>query len=131
MLNQEELNQIKSRLELDKKELKSGIKAKIKNLFLDTNELTELADHSREEMNFLDKVAFGFRDANQLRKVRGALKKIEDGSYGECVECGEVIRSSRLLANPTSTKCIYCQEDEERTNKGFALPVYNDLRLSV
>ena len=53
MLNQEELNQIKSRLELDKKELKSGIKAKIKNLFLDTNELTELADHSREEMNFL------------------------------------------------------------------------------
>ena len=36
MLNQEELKQIKSRLELDRKELKNGIKAKIKNLFLDT-----------------------------------------------------------------------------------------------
>lgn len=131
MLNQEELKQVKSRLELDKKELKNGIKTKIKNLFLDTNELTEFGDHSREEINLFDKITFGVREASRLRKVCGALKKIENGSYGECIECGEVIRSSRLLANPTSTKCIYCQEDEERKNKGFALPVYNDLRLSV
>ena len=131
MLREQELNRIKTRLEIEKEELKNGIKAKVKNLFLDTNELSELADHSREERNFMDKVIFGVRDAKQLRKICVALKKIEDGSYGECVACGDEIRSSRLMANPTSFKCIHCQEDEERKNKGFALPVCNDLRLPV
>ncbi len=131
MLDEKELEAIKSKLELDKSNLKNGIKSKIKNLFLDKNELTDLADHSREERNFLDKVALGFREVNHLRRIKVALIKIEDGTYGECVDCGENIRTLRLLANPTSMKCICCQEDEERKGRGFALPVHNQLRLSV
>jgi len=131
MLDKKELDAIKSKLELDKSNLKNGIKSKIKNLFLDKNELTDLADHSREERNFLDKVALGFREVNHLRRIKIALSKIEDGTYGECVDCGDNIRALRLLANPTSMKCICCQEDEERKGRGFALPVHNELRLSV
>lgn len=131
MLDKKELEVIKSKLELNKAELKNGIKSKIKNLFLDKNELTDLADHSREERNFFDKLALGFREVNHLRKIKVALSRIEEGTYGECIECGDLIRTSRLLTNPTSMKCICCQEDEERTGRGFALPVHNQLRLSV
>ena len=50
------------------------------------------------------------REFNQLRDVRAALRRIQEGSYGICQECDEDIHQKRLAAVPWATFCIRCQE---------------------
>lgn len=52
--------------------------------------------------------------AAQLRGVRYALAKFDDGSYGECEECGNPIGFSRLQARPEARLCIACQTRAEK-----------------
>jgi DnaK suppressor protein len=49
-----------------------------------------------------------------LRTVRHALAKFDDGSYGECEECGNPIGFSRLQARPEARLCIACQTRAEK-----------------
>ena len=48
------------------------------------------------------------RRKRELLALEHALKRIEDGSYGECVRCGEDINSRRLEIDLTATLCIDC-----------------------
>lgn len=50
------------------------------------------------------------RESNLLRNVRGALRRIHDGSYGTCLHCEEEISPKRLAAVPWTAYCIQCQE---------------------
>jgi RNA polymerase-binding transcription factor DksA len=53
----------------------------------------------------------GLRHAlRELMDVDAALGRLRDGSYGECVDCGDQIAPARLVAYPTATRCIECQE---------------------
>ncbi len=49
-----------------------------------------------------------------LERIDGALRKIDDGTYGRCDRCGEMIKLERLRAIPYATFCISCQEKLER-----------------
>ena len=42
-----------------------------------------------------------------------ALEKIEDGSYGICIECGDDINERRLRSYPNAARCVACQEAYE------------------
>jgi RNA polymerase-binding transcription factor DksA len=44
----------------------------------------------------------------EIAEIRAALAKIENGTYGECVTCGEAIAPKRLAALPYATQCINC-----------------------
>ena len=44
----------------------------------------------------------------EIASVRRALSRIEDGSYGTCVRCGEQIAPERLKARPEAALCIAC-----------------------
>ena len=50
------------------------------------------------------------REFNQLRNVRAALRRIQDGSFGTCQQCDEEINPKRLAALPWATFCVRCQE---------------------
>ena len=50
------------------------------------------------------------RESGLLRQVKGALARLEDGSYGVCVHCDEEINPKRLAAVPWAQFCISCQE---------------------
>jgi DnaK suppressor protein len=49
----------------------------------------------------------------QLRLIREALRRLEDGEFGECTHCGETIGAKRLEALPWTPYCITCQEKIE------------------
>ncbi len=49
----------------------------------------------------------------KLKMLHGALKRIADESYGECLSCGEEIAEKRLNAVPESTLCISCAQKRE------------------
>lgn len=55
----------------------------------------------------------GTNGHQQLRMVRQALNRVQDGSFGECVQCGTEIGSKRLEALPWTPYCIDCQEKIE------------------
>jgi DnaK suppressor protein len=44
----------------------------------------------------------------EIRQIREALRRIAQGGYGICVQCGEPIDPKRLKALPTATRCIAC-----------------------
>jgi len=57
------------------------------------------------------------RERKLLKKIDGALARIEDGSYGFCEETGEPIGLQRLIARPTATLSIEAQERREMKQK--------------
>ena len=46
--------------------------------------------------------------SNEIASVRRALERIEDGTYGECANCGNAIADGRLEARPEAALCIEC-----------------------
>ena len=99
-----------------------------KNLFLDilseeevfegklsptTLEGDEVDVVSTEKANQMD-FRLQARNAIQMNKVRKSLQKLEEGTFGECEECGAEISYNRLLARPTADLCIHCKEAEEK-----------------
>ena len=52
--------------------------------------------------------------ATELAQVRAALRRICDGSYGACADCGDPIDLRRLAAMPTAAYCAACQAVHER-----------------
>lgn len=45
---------------------------------------------------------------NEVQQIREALRRIETGGYGTCVDCGRPIGAERLAALPSTTTCVRC-----------------------
>ncbi|MDP8298982.1 MAG: TraR/DksA family transcriptional regulator [Candidatus Tantalella remota] len=60
----------------------------------------ELAEGERERLFALDE----------------AIKRIDEGSYGQCDMCGVRITKQRMKFQPQAKRCIKCQEEEEKSN---------------
>jgi DnaK suppressor protein len=57
------------------------------------------------------------RERKLINKIRKALEKVEDGTFGFCEVCGEPIDFKRLEARPVTTHCIECKTSEEEEEK--------------
>jgi DnaK suppressor protein len=53
-------------------------------------------------------------ERNTLKLIEEALARVQDGSFGECLNCGEDIQPKRLDAIPWAPYCIKCQELQEQ-----------------
>jgi RNA polymerase-binding transcription factor len=53
------------------------------------------------------------RSRLQLKQVEAALRRLDEGTYGKCVQCGAPITPSRLKVLPYAPSCIECQERQE------------------
>jgi RNA polymerase-binding transcription factor DksA len=69
------------------------------------------ADFSEQAIDLADDEALeGVDDVlrAEARQVQRALARIDNGTYGICTGCGELIARTRLEAQPTATTCIAC-----------------------
>ncbi len=57
------------------------------------------------------------RERKLILKIKEALARIEDGTFGICEECGEEISEERLKARPVTTLCIDCKTKAEEEEK--------------
>jgi len=57
------------------------------------------------------------RESHLLRQVKAALRRIDDGSFGTCMECESAIGPRRLAALPWASLCIRCQETADRDRR--------------
>jgi DnaK suppressor protein len=53
----------------------------------------------------------------RARKLNQALERLQDGEYGRCEECDELIAPARLRAMPEVTTCVRCQDMLERSQQ--------------
>ncbi|HRN78029.1 MAG TPA: TraR/DksA C4-type zinc finger protein [Candidatus Dependentiae bacterium] len=64
------------------------------------------------------KSSFQDTELEEYNRIIQALKKIEEGTYGLCVDCGEEISPKRLKSYPNAARCLVCQETfEEKTSE--------------
>jgi DnaK suppressor protein len=61
------------------------------------------------------------RENKLIKKVKKALDRIENGTFGICEKCGEDISVKRLKARPVTTLCIDCKTKEEAFEKALGL----------
>ena len=72
------------------------------------------ASHETDR-NFLLRVKD--RERKLISKVKEAMERIDDGTYGICEQCGEEIGAKRLEVRPVTTSCIECKKEEEEQEK--------------
>ncbi|MGB8872843.1 MAG: RNA polymerase-binding protein DksA [Desulfobaccales bacterium] len=53
------------------------------------------------------------RERKLITKIREAMERIDDGTYGHCEICGGEISEKRLIARPVTTMCIGCKSRQE------------------
>ena len=58
------------------------------------------------------------RLVERIERLTAAIKRMDDGTYGTCVECGKPIGQARLRAIPEVATCVSCQEKIERGGDG-------------
>jgi DnaK suppressor protein len=59
------------------------------------------------------------RESKLLPKIDEAIKRIDDGSYGYCINTGEAIGIERLLVRPTALFCAEEKSRQERIEKAY------------
>jgi DnaK suppressor protein len=57
------------------------------------------------------------RERKLIMKIREALERIDDETFGVCEHCEEEIGEARLKARPVTTLCIECKTEQERQEK--------------
>ncbi|MBO4318678.1 MAG: RNA polymerase-binding protein DksA [Mailhella sp.] len=59
------------------------------------------------------------RERQLIKKIYDAQKRIEDGTFGICQECGDEISIARLKARPVTTLCLSCKARQEKGEEIF------------
>jgi DnaK suppressor protein len=119
-MNKVQLKKFKTLLTEKRDEIVKKAKQTLEeDMTLDANDLPDEMDLASSE--YLQSFTFRLRGREKvfLDKIEKALRKIEDGSFGICEECGEEISIKRLEARPETTLCIRCKEDQERMEKDY------------
>ena len=53
------------------------------------------------------------RETDYYKHLTKALERIQDGSFGVCAICGNLIPEERMIEVPNATKCVQCKENEK------------------
>lgn len=85
----------------------------------EVEEAADPADRATQEESRGLELRTRDRERKYLKAVNSALARIEDGSYGYCVDTGEPIGLLRLIARPTTKLCLEAQEQHERRERQF------------
>lgn len=76
-------------------------------------EVVDFKDMAVEETQAVVEQAVAGKAADELEQVVAARRRLADGSYGECLDCGEEIDVRRLTAMPGTPYCTACQAIHE------------------
>ena len=83
-------------------------------------EAAEVRDTEEQSVDdFVQEVDFALMQmkSETLRQIDEAVRRLEDGGYGACAECGTEIGAARLKALPFADRCRACQELEESRHR--------------
>jgi DnaK suppressor protein len=109
----DELNKM---LEYRRRELMNEVQGKIRDARADGGKEREVLDQGESsEVDIQEDIEFALiqMKSETLNKIDAALRRLDDGTYGDCFECGEEIAQPRLRALPFAVRCKDCEEARE------------------
>ena len=105
--------QFKELLTRQLNELLDAADRTVNTMVQDGDRCADLLDQAAIESDRNYTLRIRDRESQLIRKIRTALEKIDDGTFGICEACGEDIALARLQARPVTSYCIRCKTQME------------------
>ena len=118
-MNHAQLEHFRDILQTWKKDLMQEVDRTVLHMQDEASNFPDPNDRATQESEFSLELRTRDRERKLIRKIEEALNRIEDGSYGYCVETGEEIGVKRLEARPVATLCVEAQERRERRERQY------------
>ena len=109
-------NELRKMLEERRRELTSEVQGKIRDVRAESGKDRDVLDQGESsEVDIQEDIEFALiqMKGETLNKVNEALRRLEEGTYGNCFECGDEIAEPRLRALPFAVRCKDCEEARE------------------
>lgn len=121
-MNTERYRDLKQMLEGRKREIQAQLQERIRDVRTEntSGKLSNVLDPvESSEAGIQEDIEFALiqMKAETLHKVDEALIRLDEGAYGNCVECGEEIAQQRLRALPFAVRCRDCEEARESVQR--------------
>jgi DnaK suppressor protein len=123
MATTKQLNELRSKLEERHRALREEIRQEL--LASDEEHYIDLAGqvHDLEEESVADllvDLGLAIIDMHiaEIRDIEAALRRMNVGAYGVCIDCDDEVEIDRLRAFPTAKRCLPCQASYERNHAG-------------
>ena len=121
-MKKEQLDYFRRKLEEMTQEILKEAEKTIHDMTDSTDNYPDPTDRASAESDRSFELRIRDRERKLLAKIREAVERIDEGTYGICDECGCDISIKRLEARPVATHCIECKtqlENQERAKKGL------------
>ena len=129
--------ELRHMLEERRREMQAEVQGRMRGVRADGGKLSEVLDAvESSEADIQEDIEFALiqMKSETLHKIEEALSRLEEGTYGNCFECGDEISERRLRALPFAVRCKDCEEARElaerreraltqRRSSGFLLDV--------
>ena len=108
------LADVRRRLEAMLEDIRSKGEETLRDANGDFGPMADIVDRASSEVS--NSVTFRLRDREYrlVRKIREALHRLDEGEFGICEECGELIAPARIMARPVTTLCLACKQEREQ-----------------
>jgi len=120
-MNKKDLNYFKKYLEGRLEELLSQADDTVSGMTTPKENFPDPTDRAALEADRNFMLRIRDRESKLIEKIKEALERIDNGTYGICDSCGEDISIKRLKARPVTTQCIDCKSKEEAMEKALGL----------
>ena len=114
-------SELKTMLEDRRRELAEDVQGRIRDARAEDLTQRQSIDQGEiSELDTQDEIEFALLQmkADTLNRIDAALRRLDEGSYGNCIQCGDEIAEARLRALPFAVRCKRCEEavesDDER-----------------
>jgi DnaK suppressor protein len=110
---------LKTMLDDRRRELQAEVQGKMRGVREEgswggkLNEVLDAVESAEADIQEELEFALVQMKSETLNKVNDALSRLEQGSYGNCFDCGEEIAEKRLRALPFAVRCKDCEESKE------------------
>jgi DnaK suppressor protein len=118
-MNKEQMEHFRNILFTWKRDLMEEVDRTVLHMKDEAANFPDPNDRATQESEFSLELRTRDRERKLIRKIDEAIGRIDDGSYGYCVETGEEIGIKRLEARPVATLCVEAQERRERREKQY------------
>ena len=116
-MDEKRLEFFRSLLHQQLKELIEEATKTVNDMTITKGEFPDPTDRAswESDRNFLLRIRE--RERKLITKIREALARIDEETFGICEQCGDEISDKRLEARPVTTLCIKCKEEQEHLEK--------------
>lgn len=109
-------DELKQMLEDRRRELMNEVQGRMRDVRADGNKDRDVLDQGESsEVDIQEDIEFALiqMKSETLNKINAALGRLDEGTYGNCYECGDEIAEARLRALPFAVRCKDCEEARE------------------